>query len=91
MASTSLDGPVSAHRATVQQQCFGTQGRDGVQLVADVQDGPPLGRGVAHLLHRAPLEVGVAHAEHLVDDEDFGFEVGSDGERQSDASLRSTA
>jgi hypothetical protein len=78
-----LHRTVGAHRAAVEQQRLGTQRRDGVQLVADVEDGPPLGRGIAHLLHRASLEVGVTHAEHLVDDEDLGLQVGGDGERQA--------
>lgn len=78
-----LHRTVGPHRAAVEQQCLGTQRCDGVQLMADVEDGPPLGRGIAHLLYRAPLEVGVTHAEHFVDDEDLGLQVGGDGERQA--------
>ena len=50
----------------------------------DEENGPP---GVAELLHApeaAPLELGVADGEHLVDEQDLGLEVRGDGEREPD-------
>ena len=38
---------------------------------------------IAHLSQAFPLEVGIAHSEHLVHNQDFRLQVGSHGESQA--------
>ena len=44
----------------------------------------PVLRELLHAPETAPLELGVAHREHLVDEQDLRLEVGRDGEREPD-------
>jgi hypothetical protein len=41
-------------------------------------------RNLGHLAEALLLELGVADGEDLVDDEDFGFEMGGDGDGEAD-------
>src|SRR5215213_4255112 len=52
-------------------------------VVRDEEHGAPLARDAAHLAQTLLLERRVADGEHLVHDEDFGFEVRGHGEGQT--------
>src|SRR5689334_19529208 len=51
-------------------------------VVAYEEHGAPLAGDLAHLAETLLLEFDVANGEHLIDDENVGFEVRGDGERQ---------
>ena len=63
----------------------GSRGRRAARPPAVVRDEEHRPAGAAELLHpaqAAPLELGVADREHLVDEQDLGLEVRGDGERE---------
>jgi len=67
----------------VEQQRALAEVLQGHEVVADVEDGPPLVAGHRlHLRHALALEPGVAHRQDLVDDQDVGVEVGGHRERE---------
>ena len=54
----------------------------GPHVVADEEDGAAVAADLVHLAQAFLLESRISDREHLVDDKDFGLEVGSDGESQ---------
>src|SRR5262249_31318757 len=55
----------------------------GDYVVADEQDGPPALGGVADLAQALLLERRVADRQHLVDEQDLGFQMRGDGKGQA--------
>ena len=55
-----------------------------IELVGDEDDGAAGAGDVAHFAEAFFLEVDVADGEDFVDEEDFGLEVGGDGEGEAD-------
>ncbi len=51
--------------------------------MADEQHRAPLLSNIAHLAHALALELSIAHRQHLIHDEDFGFQVGGDSKSQA--------
>src|SRR5690348_13412906 len=56
---------------------------DGVDVMRDEEDGAAGVGEVGHFAEAFFLEFGVADGEDFVDDEDFGFEMGGDGEGEA--------
>jgi len=55
-----------------------------VHLVTDKDDGAAFAGDIAHFAETFFLEIDVADGEHFIDEEDFGLEMGGDGEGQAD-------
>ena len=79
-----IDVPVKGNFSVSEADASGAEVADHVELVTDEEDCPPGGGDVFHFADAALLEVGVTNGEDFVDDEDFGLEVGSDGEGEAD-------
>jgi hypothetical protein len=63
-------GPVGGTSPRLEPDRPTAQAFDRRHVVAHEQDRSPARRGLAHLAHATPLELGVAHGQHLVDDQD---------------------
>ncbi len=59
--------------------------------MADENDRATRTTDLFHLAHAAPLELRVADGQHLVDEQDVGLDVSSDGERESEVHPRRVA
>ena len=57
------------------------------EIVADKKNGTPRLRHITHFAETLFLKLNVADGEDFVDEKDFGFEVGSNGERGSALAL----
>ena len=82
-AITSPGSPSEDEGSTIEQHGSLAEAPHRAEVVADEQHGPAVARHVAHLAQALLLEFRVADGEHLVDQQDLGFEVGRDGERQA--------
>ena len=60
-----------------------TEFPDGVEVVGDEHDRLSLGAKLAHPVEAFLGEGGVTHGEHLVDQQDFRFDIDRDGEAQA--------
>ena len=70
--------------ALVHQEHAVAELRDGLHLVRDEDDRAPGRVDVLHAPEAASLELGVADAQHLVDQHDLRLEVRRDREREAD-------
>src|SRR5487761_2020143 len=59
--------------------------------MADEEDGPGRFVDLAQLLVTAPLVLGIADGEDLVEDQDLRFEMRGDGEPETDTHARTVA
>src|ERR1700675_3964113 len=75
---------VEADLAVVNPDGAVAGGADVIEWVGDEDDGAALAGDVAHFAEALFLEIYIAHRQDLIDEEDFRFEVGSDGEGQAD-------
>src|SRR5271165_1914071 len=75
---------VLADLAVVDPDYAVAESADLVELVGDEDHGTAGAGHVAHFAEAFFLEIYVADGQDFVDEEDFGFEVGGDGEGQAD-------
>ncbi len=83
-ADDFVGGTVLADLAVVDPDYAVAEAADLVELVGDEDDGAAGAGDVAHFAKAFFLEIYIAHRQDLVDEEDFGFEVGGYGEGQAD-------
>ena len=74
--------PILHDPPAVEQDRPVAEPRDRLHVVRDEEHRPAGGAEVLHPPEAAPLELGVAHGQHLVDEQDLGLEVRGDRERE---------
>src|SRR5277367_3522672 len=79
-----VGGAVLADFAVVDPHYAVTEAADLVELVGDEDHGAAGAGDVAHFAEAFFLKIYVAHGEDLIDEKDFRFEMGGDGEGQAD-------
>src|SRR5262249_44747495 len=78
------DGAAVDQAAVGEPQRTLRQGSDSVHVVADEEDGAAVAGHAADLAEALALEGGVADGQHLVENQDFRFDVCRDREREAD-------
>src|SRR5881398_968769 len=79
-----VGGAVLADVAVVDPDDAAAEAANLIELMGDEDDGAAGAGHVAHFAEAFFLEVYIAHGQDFVDEEDFGFEMRGDGERQAD-------
>src|SRR5437867_12446124 len=79
-----VGGAVLADAAVINPDDTLAEAADLVELMGNEDNGAAGAGDVAHSTQAFFLEVDIADREHLVDEEDFRFEMGGDGEGQAD-------
>src|SRR5262249_42166070 len=72
------------HAAVIEEDGAIAELQHAAEVVRDKHDRPTLLAKTLHPTHRAPLKLGVADCQHLVDNHHFGFEMRSDREGEPD-------
>ena len=81
-----INGADVVDAAALHEDAVGAEGLDGGHGVGDEEDSAAAAVGdILHFADALALELGIADREDFIDNEDFGVEVGGDGEGESDA------